>query len=100
MKFSWKQLSSKQALESARLIVFLGFSFHPRNVDILAPRRIGIVERVIGIRKNISDVAARSIEQKLLTTYFNGPRVNSPIDLANLGCCEFLRQYRAAMAVT
>ncbi len=94
------QETIKKAIESADLVAFLGFSFHPRNLDILAPRRLGNVKKIIGTRNGISDVAAENIKRRLMRGFFKETTVGSPIDLADLNCFEFMRQYRAALSGT
>ncbi|QZD91392.1 hypothetical protein K3162_07345 [Qipengyuania xiapuensis] len=54
------------AIGQADQIVFLGFAFHPMNMEILRPRGFSLVTEVYGTTHGLSDAAIRSVESGLL----------------------------------
>ncbi len=56
----------KSAIENADQIVFLGFAFHPMNMDILRPKGTSRITEIYGTTHGLSDAAIRSVEAGLL----------------------------------
>lgn len=50
-------------------IIFLGFAFHPLNMEILNSKSAGFLDKVFGTTLNLSDAAVRSVEGIILQTF-------------------------------
>ena len=53
-------------MQEADQIVFLGFAFHPLNMEILTPKGPSFADKVFGTTLGLSEAAVRSVEAGLL----------------------------------
>jgi hypothetical protein len=58
----------KDAVTKAEQIVFLGFAFHPLNMDILRVDQPSNISKIFGTTLGLSDAAVRSIKSIIRTT--------------------------------
>lgn len=56
----------RSVVEQAEQIIFLGFAFHPMNMEILRPKGQSSIKDVYGTTHGLSDAAVRSVETGLL----------------------------------
>ncbi len=64
----------KDSIATADQIAFLGFAFHPLNMEILAVDKPSNVSKVFGTTLGLSDAAVRSVKQIIGTTFKKTPR--------------------------
>ena len=87
-----------EAVGDAEVIVFLGFAFHPLNMELLTPGHPTAVQRVYATTLGLSDSDEAVIEddiQRMLglddLAFHDDPRLKP--DMAKLKCGEFFRHY-------
>lgn len=88
----------RAAVESATTIVFLGFAFHPQNVELMRSQRKGKfskVENIFGTSFKLSENDNHEVTTQLGRA-FGAPSGN--VKLANMTCCEFLRRYKRTLS--
>ena len=56
----------RSVVEQADQIIFLGFAFHPMNMEILRPKGQSLIREIYGTTYGLSDAAVRSVETGLL----------------------------------
>ncbi len=84
------------ALLAAETLVFLGFAFHPANLELLSPKKTSKVSRVFATTLGLSDadeqIVSRSVTQMLRP---KGDASAEPLRLvlARMQCTEFFRQH-------
>lgn len=83
-------------LLAAETLVFLGFAFHPANLELLSPKRTSKVSRVfattLGLSEADEQIVSKSVRQMLRP---GGDVSDEPLRpvLARMECGEFFRQY-------
>ena len=69
----------KTAISSAEQLVFLGFAFHPLNMEILTTEDRSKVRNVFGTTVGLADAAVRSVKKRILQTIkLREPAENEP----------------------
>lgn len=98
--------SVREAIARAETIVFLGFSFHPQNMDLLRPQeidQISKVRQIFGTCDGMSDNDKAAVEDQLGRIFTQQPTTGTnrapKVHLARLKCAEFMRQYKRSLAV-
>lgn len=87
--------SISEALEHSALIIFLGFGFHRQNIEILGNSKAGWNAReIIGTRSGISDTDHKVVEEILMSKTNMNTAHNPKIDLRNMHCRDFFREFR------
>lgn len=86
------------AVGEAEVIVFLGFAFHPLNMELLTPGYATAAQRIYATTLGLSDSDEAVIEddiQKMLgldnLAFFDDPSLKP--DMAKLTCGDFFRHY-------
>lgn len=97
--------SIRRAISEADTIVFLGFAFHPQNMELLMPKgTIADVQRVYGTAVGMSD-QDRAATEEFITRSFtryvetSGSYKSPEARLVDLECGEFMRQFKRTLAV-
>ena len=87
-----------EAVGEAEVVVFLGFAFHPLNMELLTPGYPTAVQRVYATTLGLSDSDEAVIEddiQRMLglddLAFHDDPKLKP--DMAKLKCGEFFRHY-------
>ena len=92
----------RKAIADARTVVFLGFAFHPQNMELLVPGgTISGVQQVYGTAVGMSERDRKATEE-YLNRSFTRPsgKVRGPtVQLVDLECSEFMRQFKRTLAV-
>ena len=84
-------------------IVFLGFGFHPQNMEILTPKTGNSVERVYATAMGISNVDKVVIEDRIRSV-LHKPRnslASSNLDIQvrnELSCVDLFSEYQRTLA--
>jgi hypothetical protein len=90
-------------LAEAETLVFLGFGYHRQNLDLLTPKSPVPQKRstlkVFGTAFGLSDSDREIISGELKTIGFNFSNMPSITIRNDLGCKEFLDQYRRSISV-
>lgn len=86
------------AVESAETIIFLGFAFHPSNMQLLAPNVEANVKRIFATTLGLSDADEAVVEDDIfrmlgLEDMDFVQRQGIQPQMAKLTCYEFFRQY-------
>ncbi len=89
----------RQAMQQADKIVFLGFAFHPLNMELLAPKGVARedqTQRVIGTAYGLSDSDIEVISDDL------SGRLGGPlkINLPSITCSDLFSQYSRTLSMT
>ena len=77
---------AKQLLKEAERVLFLGFGYHPVNLDRLGIKEVGS-KKIFG-----SCVSLGNQEKSRIADYFRGPN-DQQINLADGNCQHFIREY-------
>lgn len=83
----------REYIGSAATLVFLGFGFHPQNVDLLAGHSAGPTQ-IIGSAYGLSEFNIRNIGRDLVARL--GKARGMKANLENRQCSEILRDFSAA----
>ena len=83
----------REAVSSAERIVFLGFAFHRQNVELISSNVSGIAE-FVATAYQISESDKSVIGAELAKAFeVHGPLPQQRIELADMECREFFKQY-------
>lgn len=95
---------TRRAISEAETIVFLGFSFHPQNLDILRPLH-GVpsrVVRILGTCYGMSDQDTAFMKSRLKRHFsFDQKRQANrapDVDLFPLKCAPFMQQFKRTLS--
>jgi hypothetical protein len=87
-----------EVVGDAEVIVFLGFAFHPLNMELLSPGYSTAAQRIYATTLGLSDSDEAVIEDDIRRmlglndlAFFEDPRLKP--DMAKLKCGEFFRHY-------
>lgn len=85
---------AKVAVEDAENLIFLGFSFHPQNLDLLASlkQKKGKSRNIFATTLGMSGEDTRVIKQQLEI------RFSAAVIAESLTCAEFLRQFKRTLS--
>jgi hypothetical protein len=86
--------TARQEIEAAGNIVLLGFSFHPQNLQLLAPKRVSLkkARNVFGTTLGMSAEDTRVVQQEL------EKRFTAAVTLQGLSCVEYMRQFKRTLS--
>lgn len=84
------------AMISADQIVFLGFAFHPLNMEILSVSAPSSVNKIFGTTVGLSDAAVRSIETEIYTALKKLPPTTVETENSYLELSEMNLENRSA----
>ena len=92
----------REEIASATKLVFLGFAFHPQNVEMFATRGPSKEKDVYATTLGISDVGTEAIRKDLWAALGGiNPPNNDPIGIRfypeELDCAQDLRRHRRAL---
>jgi hypothetical protein len=82
------------SISTAETLVFLGFAFHPANMELLTPKAPTKVRRVFATTFGLSDADKRNITHdiwRMLGVWEQGNPLRP--ELASLKCGDFFQQY-------
>ncbi len=89
-----------QVVQEAEVVVFLGFSFHPQNMELIKPTPRGTAKRVFATAKGISKSDCAIVEKQILDL-FDTKQQNIRIDLRNdLLCHGLFDEYRRNLSLS
>ena len=89
-----------QVVQEAEVVVFLGFSFHPQNMELIKPTPRGTAKRVFATAKGISKSDCAIVEKQILDL-FDTKLQNIQIDLRNdLLCHGLFDEYRRNLSLS
>jgi hypothetical protein len=85
---------AKEAVDQADNLIFLGFSFHPQNLDLLEPLKQKKVKlrNIYATTLGMSGEDTRVIKQQLES------RFSAAVIAESLTCAEFLRQFKRTLS--
>jgi hypothetical protein len=86
----------RSQLEEADTVVFLGFAFHPMNMELITPEKTSSARRAFATAKGISVVDMRVVQSDVENMLRQGPGKLSPIDVHvrnDLTCAGLLGEY-------
>ncbi|WP_296203141.1 SIR2 family protein [uncultured Hyphomicrobium sp.] len=90
----------RDAISQASTVVFLGFSFHPQNMELLAPEGTIVkkqTRRVFGTSLGMSEQDRATVQNELTRRLKPNRLKDFPVVLPALTCCEFMRQFRRSI---
>ncbi len=91
-----EQLSTARTwIEHADQVVFLGFAYHPQNMDILTPAAMHNVAHFIGTSYGVSNYDSSIIEEDLLQR-FEDSREEMSVNLASVTCSDLIENFGRA----
>jgi hypothetical protein len=93
----------KKAAANATTIVFLGFAFHPQNIELLRPQELSNVSHIYGTSHGMSEPDRAEVEGSLKRSFTRkrgSKDIGPDVQLSNLKCAEFMSQFRRTLAVT
>jgi hypothetical protein len=83
----------------ANRLVFMGFAFHPLNMQLIAPEKHNIGNKLkiecFATAKNISDSDKEVIKKQIDDMY---PGNKKTVRMSNLKCSEFFKEYGRSLA--
>ena len=89
----------RSALREADTVVFLGFAFHPQNLELIRPGDCETRKAILGTRLGMSSADMVSVESQLITMFRVEPHGWNPtVELIDLKCGTFLSQYRRTLS--
>lgn len=109
-----EQVEDKEVLQgikgevaSAETLVFLGFAFHPQNMELLTPDERTGDKRIFATALNISDQDSVVVRRQALQLSVNdhlaaelSDRNYPDIQIRNdIGCCDLFRNYRRRLSL-
>jgi hypothetical protein len=87
------------ALMESDTVVFLGFAFHPQNLELISPGECKTRKKIFGTRLGMSGADMISVESQLRTTFRVEPfGWNPTVELVDVKCGTFLSQYRRTLS--
>ncbi|MDR3409934.1 MAG: hypothetical protein P4L87_03150 [Formivibrio sp.] len=97
----------KRLVASADTIVFLGFSYHSENMQLLSPSVPGALERVFGTAKGISGPDIVVVQEQIRKLAAGKPlhptgrpRDAEQVYLSDCSCGQFLRDFSRSLFVS
>jgi hypothetical protein len=97
-------VSLRKVVREAQTIVFLGFGFHPQNLELLGSgNRFGTskVKNIIGTSFGMSANDRADITSRLKTFFTatdSGKYTSPQVDLVDLECKDFLKAYKRTLS--
>lgn len=89
----------REAMHNAEVVVFLGFGFHPQNMELIKPPRDAKTVRVFATGKGISDSDCGVVEQQIRGHFDKGARSRFQVHLGKkLTCVELFGEYWRSLA--
>jgi hypothetical protein len=82
----------REAVSSARTMVFLGFAFHRQNMELLKVPTSRVM-RVLGTVKGFSNPDKEAIEDLIVRTLNSSMLMRKEINLINKSCSELFSEY-------
>jgi hypothetical protein len=91
-----------QALESARLVIFLGFGYHSQNMRLLKPsgKIYPQMHSVIATTMNIPIEDRRAIEEQLRATFKGGDAFPREMMLFPTTCQDLLSRHKVSIVTS
>ncbi len=87
----------RKCVQEAETIVFLGFAFHPTNLDLISPETRGRAKRVFGTAKGMSDSDSKAVTDDL-PDWLKLDHSEVEIELRNkLTCAELFAEFWRSM---
>lgn len=95
--------SLRQEVAGAKTIVFLGFGFHPQNMDILTPKNKTNANRVYATAKGFSDTDSAVIKDQIYSALHASGDLSSSHNLNiqvrnKLSCTDLFSEYKKTLA--
>jgi hypothetical protein len=86
----------RHAVQSAETIVFLGFAFHPQNLQLIAPTKPGRAKRVFASAYGMSKPDTRATREDI-EKWLQREDEHLPIEIADLTCAKLFAEYRRSI---
>lgn len=86
----------KQAVESAETIVFLGFAFHPQNLELIAPNQAARAKRVFASAYGMSKSDIDTTREEI-AGWLQRPDERIHVEIASLTCSQLFGEYRRSI---
>jgi hypothetical protein len=87
-------------VSDAHTIVFLGFSYHPENMNLLGLEHVGDVEQIFGTAKGLSESdAAFILKQIEASVSRKKSRKKVPVIIRDMTCAGLLGEYSRTLFV-
>jgi hypothetical protein len=92
----------RKAVAQARTIIFLGFSFHPQNMELLWPENSKgetEIRQVFGTSMGMSEQDRSTVQDQIVKRF--GPRKGAAlrVTLPPISCSEFMRQFKRSITI-
>jgi hypothetical protein len=83
----------RHCVQEAETIVFLGFAYHPTNLELIAPHEKSKAKRIFGTAKGMSDSDAKAVTDDL-PSWLKKERSRVDIELRNeLTCAKLFAEF-------
>ncbi|MDU0339562.1 hypothetical protein [Bosea rubneri] len=86
----------QQAVQSAETIVFLGFAFHPQNLELIAPTKPGRAKRVFASAYGMSKPDIRATRDDI-QKWLKRENEHLSIEIEDLTCAKLFAEYRRSI---
>lgn len=90
----------REAVAQAATLIFLGFAFHPQNMELLRSensKEPSQVRRIYGTSMGMSEEDCSTIENELVHRFRAKNSVKPRVTLRPISCSEFMRQFRRSI---
>jgi hypothetical protein len=88
----------RKLVAEARHLVFLGFAFHPRNLELLKPESVVAPKRIYGTVRGVS-ASDQGVINEALRKLLGGPKINlvQEMNLLDVTCASLFDTYSRSL---